>query len=172
MNIKTTSDQMIRDAALKDAKEIAEIYNHYILNTTVTFEEKPVNSDAMWERVLACTEKWPWLVCLEGESIIGYAYAVDWKPREAYKHSVECSVYLRHGEEGKGVGTRLYAALLEELSRLEVHAIIGGITLPNDSSVEFHEKFGFKKIAHFEEVGFKFGKWLDVGYWELLLGEK
>ncbi|MBL4577271.1 MAG: N-acetyltransferase [Flavobacteriales bacterium] len=163
---------MIREVSPFDAGQICEIYNYYILNSTVTFEELPASSEVIRERIETCISKWPWLVYEAGDRILGYAYAIDWKPRDAYKHSVESSVYLRQGEEGKGVGSSLYTDLLERLSNLNVHAVIGGITLPNDKSIAFHEKFGFSKVAQFEEVGYKFGEWLDVGYWELLLGKK
>jgi phosphinothricin acetyltransferase len=82
---------------------------------------------------------------------------------------VENSVYLKHGLEGKGLGQKLLASLLEELRKIEIHTIVTGITLPNDRSVGLHEKFGFKKVAQFPEIGYKMGLWLDVGYWTLNL---
>ncbi len=99
----------------------------------------------------------------------GYAYASEWKSRCAYRYSVETTVYLHPDARGKGIGTLLYQELIRKLSKLELHAAIGGIALPNDASVALHEKIGFKKAAHFKQVGYKFNKWVDVGYWELIL---
>jgi len=96
-------------------------------------------------------------------------HASKWKGRCAYRFSVEATVYLKTGKLGKGIGTKLYTALLNDLRKRNIHAVIGGIALPNKESQYLHEKFGFKKVAHFTEVGYKFNKWIDVGYWELLL---
>jgi phosphinothricin acetyltransferase len=111
----------------------------------------------------------PWLI-LEAEGRIrGYAYATRWRVRPAYRHSVESSVYLEQGAVGQGWGKQLYLALIELLREQELHLVIGGIALPNERSIALHEKLGFAKVAHFSEVGFKFGQWRDVGYWELRL---
>ena len=101
--------------------------------------------------------------------IQGYAYATDWKPRGAYRHSVESTVYLRNGQSGHGYGSQLYSKLIELLMRLQVHTVIGGIAQPNEESIALHEKFGFVKVAHFKEVGYKFDQWVDVAYWQLIL---
>jgi phosphinothricin acetyltransferase len=158
---------MIRSANPKDSKEIAEIYNYYILNSIVTFEEEPISANEMSIRMKSDTSELPWLVYEIDQNIVGYAYAKHWKPRSAYRHSTEISIYLKHGEFNKGIGSRLYAELIRQLKSLNFHAIIGGIALPNDASIALHEKLGFKKVAHFKEVGFKFQKWIDVGYWQL-----
>jgi len=100
---------------------------------------------------------------------MGYAYANKWKSRRAYKHSVESTIYIQSGELYKGIGTILYGELINRLKNLGFHSIIGGIAMPNEASINLHEKLGFEKVAHFKEVGFKFEKWIDVGYWELLL---
>ncbi len=126
----------------------------------------------MRERLKLISSQYPWLVYEENNRIIGYAYATKWKSRSAYLYSVESTVYVKKGEERKGIGTKLYTKLLELLLNERIHVVIGGITLPNSSSVGLHEKLGFKKIAHFKEVGYKFGKWRDVGYWELILDSK
>jgi len=160
---------MVRPATPEDANQIADIYNYYIINTSSTFEKTPNPPDIMKERVEKTQVKYPWLV-IEIEGIIqGYAYATDWKPRGAYRHSVESTVYLRNGQNGIGYGSLLYSKLLEKLKKLSVHAVIGGIALPNERSIALHEKFGFKKVAHFREVGYKFDQWVDVAYWQLLL---
>ncbi len=112
----------------------------------------------------------PWLVA-ENDSgvVVGYAYASKWKGRCAYRHSAEVTVYLAPDAAAQGVGTRLYEALFSELRDRGIHTAIGGIALPNPPSVALHEKFGMKKVAHFAEVGHKFDRWIDVGYWQVVL---
>ena len=163
---------MVRTVKLEDATEISEIYNYYILNSVVTFEETPVSVGEMKDRIQSTNSKLPWIVYEKDQQVLGYAYASEWKSRGAYKHSVESTVYLRQGEENKGVGTSLYTELIEQLINMGFHAVIGGIALPNDASIALHEKFGYEKVAHFKEVGFKFEKWVDVGYWELMINKK
>jgi phosphinothricin acetyltransferase len=160
---------MIRPALLADAMQIACIYNPYITETVVTFEEQQINAQSMAERMAAVLPALPWLVWQEHDQILGYAYAAPWKQRSAYRHSVESTIYLHPTAIGRGIGTQLYGALLEELRSRKVHAVVGGIALPNVASTTLHEKLGFTKIAHFREVGRKFNTWIDVGYWELLL---
>lgn len=162
---------MIRNVQLSDANAIAEIYNHYVLNGVATFEENTVSEHEMAQRIDKQQQSGlPWLVLLDSEEVIvGYAYGGQFKTRSAYRFSVESTVYLKPNTEGNGYGTRLYQALFEKLRSLNIHVVIGIISLPNDASVALHEKMGMKKAAHFEEVGYKFGKWIDVGYWQVKL---
>jgi L-amino acid N-acyltransferase YncA len=158
---------MIRAATESDAQAIADIYNYYIANTVVTFEEQAISKNDILERMEKITgASLPWLVAEDGGVVIGYAYAGKWNVRSAYRHTVESTVYLSNSSVAKGWGTRLYQALFDTLRHKSIHVVIGGITLPNPASVALHEKFGMKQVAHFPEVGFKFGKWLDVGYWQ------
>jgi L-amino acid N-acyltransferase YncA len=158
----------IRTVNLEDAAQIAEIYNYYIKNTHQTFETEALSADEMQERIAKIIEDYPYLVAeYEGE-IYGYAYATQFKMRQAYEFSAEVSIYVKSDAKQKGIGTRLYEKLFEELKETDVHAIIAGISLPNDGSVKFHEKLGFTKVARFREVGYKLGRWVDVGYWELI----
>jgi phosphinothricin acetyltransferase len=158
----------IRQVKPSDAEQIAEIYNFYVQNTHHTFETEPVNFEEMQNRIGEIAENYPYFVAEENEEILAFAYATKYKPRIAYKHSVEVSVYVKSGIKGKGFGTKLYEKLFEELKQSDFHAIIAGIALPNEASIKLHERFGFVKVAHFREVGFKFEKWIDVGYWELI----
>lgn len=160
----------IREALAEDAKAIADIYNPYILNTVITFEETPVTPEEIQTRVEAVKALgYPYLVMEQNDLVIGYAYANLWRTRAAYRHTVETSIYLDPNSAGKGLGTVLYKELLERLKTMDIHVILGGITLPNPVSVGLHEKLGFKKVAHFTQVGYKFGRWLDVGFWQLTL---
>ncbi|MCU4165918.1 arsinothricin resistance N-acetyltransferase ArsN1 family B [Carboxylicivirga caseinilyticus] len=160
---------MIRPVLKTDAKAICDIYNYYVENTIVTFEEENVSVGEMQERIEKVLQQHSWFVYEKEGEIVGYCYATGWRARTAYRYSTETTVYLKKGYEGNGVGTQLYKYLIQDLIRKDVHSFIGGISLPNEASVALHEKMGFKKIAHFSEVGQKFNKWIDVGYWQLVL---
>jgi phosphinothricin acetyltransferase len=160
---------MIRSVKIDDAAAIRDIYNYYIINTIISFEEEPVSIREMTKRIRNISASYPWLVWEESEEVLGYAYIHQWHERAAYRYSAEVSIYLKKGHEGKGIGGNLFAHLLEKVKKSNIHALISGITLPNERSIALHEKFGFKKVARFNEVGFKMNKWLDVGYWELIL---
>jgi L-amino acid N-acyltransferase YncA len=153
----------------KDIPAICAIYNYYIENTVITFEEVPVPVSEMSERVKFHSKLWPWLVCEVEGAVVGYAYASKWKERAAYKNSVEISVYIQNASVGKGYGKALCGALLDALTKLGCHVVIGGVALPNAASIALHEHFGFQMVAHFSEVGFKFGRWVDVAYWQKIL---
>lgn len=160
---------MIRDAIADDARGVCGIYNPYVLETTITFEEQAVTEQAMRERILETTAALPWLVSEEQGDILGYSYATRWKARPAYRYSVETTVYVKNGAVGRGLGTQLYVELIKRLRGLGMHRAMGGIALPNNASVALHQKLGFKKVAHFPEVGYKMGRWIDVAYWQLEL---
>jgi phosphinothricin acetyltransferase len=160
---------VIRPATTADAPRIAEIYNHQVRETVVTFEEQPVADEEMARRIAETTAGNPWLVSEVDGTLAGYAYASSWKRRSAYRYAVESTIYLAPEFHGRGLGTKLYRALIDEMRACGFHCTIGGISLPNPASIALHEKLGFKPIGQFREVGWKFGKWVDVGYWELLL---
>lgn len=160
---------MIRPAITSDAIAIAKIYNYYISHSLATFEEIEINAEEMASRILSVSQKLPWLIYEESNEILGYAYATLWKPRSAYRNTVESTVYVKPNAFKKGIGKLLYNELINRLKALEHHAVLAGITLPNEASVALHEKLGFVKVGQLKEVGNKFGKWVDVGYWELLL---
>ncbi|MFT6334005.1 MAG: L-amino acid N-acyltransferase YncA [Saprospiraceae bacterium] len=160
---------MIRQAKISDASQIADIYNYYVLNTIITFEMLPISTAAMSEKIVNTMENYPWIVFEKNGEILGYAYVTEWKSRGAYKNSVESTVYLKPNQSGKGSGSALYVELISQLKKLNIHSIIGGIGQPNEASIALHEKLGFKKVAHFKEIGFKFDKWVDVAYWQLII---
>jgi L-amino acid N-acyltransferase YncA len=163
-------DTSIRPATTADGEALARIYNFFIRETVVTFEEQEVSAAEMTTRLQDVQQALlPWLVAEQDGEVVGYAYATKWKTRSGYRFSTEVSVYLDHRQGGRGLGSRLYEQLFSILKDQGLHAAIGGIALPNDASVALHEKFGFTKVAHFRETGFKFGKWIDVGYWEKIL---
>ncbi|MCD6050074.1 MAG: phosphinothricin N-acetyltransferase [Verrucomicrobia bacterium] len=160
---------MIREVTAQDAEKVCAIYNHYVLGTTITFEEEAVSAETMRKRFADVTAMYPWLILEDDGQVLGYAYARKFHERAAYRHTAELAVYLAHECHGRGAGSSLYRELLARLKPLKVHVALGGIALPNEKSVALHEKLGFKKVAHLEEVGWKFERWIDVGYWELKL---
>lgn len=160
----------IRPVQKTDAKNVAAIYNYYVLYSIITFEEKPVSINEQTHRIKAAQQSnMPWLVCLKKNQIIGFAKVAPWKKRSAYRCTVESTIYVKPEYTGKGTGGFQYKALLSELGPQKVHSIIAGIALPNEASIALHKKFGFVKAAHLEQVGFKFNKWINVEYWQLLL---
>jgi len=161
---------MILPVKRQDAQAIVDIYNYYVENTVITFEENIITVNEMVERIETVTDlNLPWLVIKENNILLGYAYATPWKVRSAYRYSVEATVYLTPKAQGKGLGTQLYKALFSELKQKSIHSVLGGITLPNPASIALHEKLGMTKVAHFHQIGRKFEQWLDTGYWQLTL---
>ena len=159
----------IRECLDTDVSRVCDIYNHYVRETVVTFEDTPLTVAEMARRVTEVRKRFPWLVIEAEGTVAGYAYASLWKMRSAYRFAVETTIYLAPEAAGRGLGTTLYGALLEALPQRDVHRALGCIALPNAASVALHERLGFKKIGIFDEVGWKLGRWVDVGYWELAL---
>jgi len=165
-----SAETVIRPATGEDTAALCRIYNHYVRETHVTFEETTLSSPEMAERVRATIAAGlPWLVAEQKGRISGFAFAIAWRTRAAYRYTVETAVYLEANVAGRGLGTALYGRLLEILRERGMHSAIGGIALPNDASVALHEKLGFEKVAHLREVGYKHKQWVDVGYWQLVL---
>lgn len=160
---------IIRPCTLDDIPAICAIYNHYVEHTVITFEEVPVTIEQMQERFTVYTRSYPWLICENAGVVVGYAYASHWKDRSAYKHTAEVTVYLAHQATQKGSGSALYAELIEQLRTKGCHTLLGCLAIPNEPSTKLHERFGFKQVAHFADVGRKFDRWIDVGYWQKVL---
>lgn len=160
----------IRPASPADAARICAIYNPFIATTTISFEEEAVDEMDMARRIADVDEAGlPWLVLTLDGNVAGYAYASKWRARCAYRQSVETSVYLAPELHGQGWGSKLYRHLIDALRARELHTVIAGIAQPNEASVALHERMGFRKVAHFAEVGFKFGRRIDVAYWQMHL---
>lgn len=164
------SEPVIRNLLDRDVPAIVEIYNPYIALTTITFEDEVVSIQEMRRRVHQVRDQGlPWL-CVEVDNhLAGYAYAARWRERSAYRFTAESTIYLHKDYTGRGTGKLLYSTLVDMIRNAGMHMVIGVITLPNPASVALHEKLGYKQVAHFSEVGFKFNQWLDVGYWQLVL---
>lgn len=161
---------IIRKVLPVDAAEISKIYNHYIANTVITFEEETVTEDIIGQRINEVQSfRLPWFVAEQDGNVMGYSYAGKWKDRSAFRYSTEVTVYLHPNHMGKGIGVELYSKLLHALKSQGIHVAIGGIALPNEASIKLHERMGFLKVAQFKEVGFKFNRWIDVEYWQRTL---
>ena len=164
------ADLRIRDALDGDAAAVAAIYNVHVRDTIVTFELEEVDAVEMARRMAQVRDLGlPWLVLEEHGVVIGYAYGGQWKARAAYARTVESSIYLADAACGRGLGKTLYAELIARLHGCGIHAVIGGVSLPNAASVALHEGIGFEPIGVFREFGWKLGRWIDVGYWQLRL---
>jgi len=157
---------MIREARVEDSKRISEIYNHYVATTVITFDEFPQKADKFAKSI---ENGDPWFVSEDDGAVTGFAYAVQWKSKNAYRYIYESTIYLDVDKAGKGTGSLLYKKLIDSSKERGLHSLIACIVLPYDLSVNFHEKHGFKKVGHVTEAGYKFEKWIDVGYWQLLL---
>ena len=161
--------KMIRAANSKDGPALAAIYNWYIANSTCTFEDEPLSDEGMLARIALADADQPWVVLEEDEVVLGYAYASVWKERAAYDRSREVTIYLHQEATGNGRGRQLYQHLIDELRKKPIQCLIATIALPNAGSIALHEKLEFTKVGQFSEVGYKFGKFVDVGYWQLIL---
>src|SRR6476660_721429 len=164
-----SSTARIRFAGESDAAAIAEIYRPVVESTTISFETVPPDRDEMARRIVETTREHPWLVCEIGGRVAGYAYATKHRVRSAYRWSVDTSVYVDASVRKSGVGRGLYGSLFGILSAQGYFNAYAGIALPNAASVGLHEAVGFRKIGVYQRVGFKFGEWRDVGWWQLEL---
>ena len=161
----------IRPANENDAKGILDIYAPYISDTSYTFESEVPSVSEFAARITSYLERWPWLVCEAEGKIAGYAYASRYRERIGYQWSIECSVYVHDDYLGKGVGFALYKPLFEILKEQGYRNVYAVINLPNERSVRFHEKFGFSYLTTYKNVGYKLGKWKNVGWWQLIINE-
>jgi L-amino acid N-acyltransferase YncA len=166
------ADGHLRRVRAEDCREICGIYNYYVENTVISFEEQVISEEEMSGRIARIVAAYPWIVYeLEGR-VVGYAYLSRWKERPAYRFTAEDTVYVHSDCIGKGIGKALLGGMFEAVQERDIHVIMSVIALPNESSVGLHERFGFRKVAHFSQVGFKHGRWIDVGYWELQTGDR
>lgn len=159
----------MRKVTLQDARAIAGIYNYYIEHTTSTFEQEPVSEEEIRNRILSISSRYPYYVEESGGQVTGYCYAHLWKERAAYARTLETTVYVAPGEERKGIGTRLMNRLIDDCRQAGIHSLIACITADNHPSLLLHEHLGFVQVSRFQEVGFKFGRWLDIVDCQLLL---
>jgi phosphinothricin acetyltransferase len=161
---------VIRDAEAADFEAIAAITNHYILNTPIHFAYEAQTAAELRDPWLKNRQTYPFLVIVHptGE-VVGYAKAARWRERSAYDRTAEVGLYLHPQHCGQGHGRKLYQALIDRCREHTFHSVIGGIALPNAPSVRLHEGLGFRHVGTFHQVGWKYEKWHDVGFWQLML---
>ena len=164
-------ERVMRTAHIGDARDIQSIYAPVVTATAISFEIDPPPVAQIEERIRGTLPRFPWLVCIAEEKVLGYAYAGAHRERAAYRWSVDVTVYVGEGARRSGVGRSLYGALLRILRRQRFHAAFAGITLPNEGSVALHRALGFEPVGIYEEVGFKFGQWHSVSWWRRGLGD-
>lgn len=163
------TDPTVRPVRTDDAEAIADIYRHYVTDTTTSFEVTPPSAGEMRRRITAISAAHPYLVCEMDGKVAGYCYVHPWKERAAYSATMETTIYLSPDVRGHGLGRMMMGRLLAECRSRGYHALIACITAENDESCRFHESIGFVKVSHFREVGHKFGRVLDVVDYEMLL---
>lgn len=163
---------IIRLAEERDVKGILEIYTPFVLDTTVTFEETVPDEVSFWQRMQDIMKDLPFLVCEIDGRIAGYAYASGYRSRASYRWTREVSVYIHPDFYRRKVGHALYTTLNEMVRYQGVANLLAIITMPNESSVAFHEHVGYKKCAEFSNVGYKMNQWLNVGWFELFLQDE
>jgi phosphinothricin acetyltransferase len=162
---------MIRLANPTDAVAMLAIYAPYIRHTSLTFETGVPAVADFANRIRSYLENWPWIVYEKDGQVLGYAYASRYRERVAYQWSVECSVYIHDDHFRSGIAKKLYTPLFSILKTQGFTTVYAVINLPNDRSVAFHESMGFSYFATFKKVGYKLGKWKDVGWWQLQLND-
>lgn len=160
---------MLRLARHTDAPALAAIYAPSVRGSAVSFEEHPPTASEMAARVAATVPRWPWLVAEVDGACVAYAYAGPHRVRAAYRWAVEVSVYAAPGHHRRGLGRRLYGTLLPLLRDQGYRRAFAGATLPNPASAGLHEAMGFAAIGVYPDVGYKNGRWHDVGWWSLAL---
>ena len=158
----------IRPAGDADAAAIAAVYAPYVTGSVISFEAEPPDAQEMQRRMTA-RPRLPWLVAVDGDDVLGFAYASAHRAREAYRWAADASVYLEAGRRGRGIGRALYDVLVPLVRDLGYVTLHAGIALPNDASRRLHEAMGFELVGVYRSVGFKAGAWHDVGWWQLPL---
>ena len=159
---------MIRKVQLSDAEDIVNIYNYYIENTIISFETLKIDVNEETQRIKKIlNNNYPFIVYEEQDMVLGYAYLSKWRERDAYKNTLETSIYVHKDYHNKGIGKILYKELINLGKAQGIHVLIGGMSIPNPQSQKLHEKLGFERVGLFKEVGYKFNKFIDVEFWQL-----
>lgn len=160
----------IREAIEQDLQQLLVIYNEIILNTTAVYDYDPHTMEmrTQWFETKKL-QGFPVFVAEEDGKILGFSSIGPFRAWAAYKYSVENSVYVAADARGKGIGKLLIPPLIEAAKKLQLHTIVAGIDATNEASLKLHKSFGFEEVAHFKEVGWKFGKWLDLKFLQLIV---
>jgi phosphinothricin acetyltransferase len=169
---RSQQPHLIRDAdPARDGAGCAAVYAPFVEDSAASFEERAPSPEGFGERIERMSSTHPWLVAAAGEEVIGFAYACPHRQRAAYRWAADVSVYVAPAHKRRGIGRALYGSLLPLLVRQGLHVACAGITLPNEPSVALHQSFGFTLVGVHRRIGFKQGRWWDVGWWQLELQE-
>jgi phosphinothricin acetyltransferase len=162
----------VRPGGEPDLEKLNNIYNQYVKDTHYTFDIEPMTIEARreWFSHYGPSGRHRLLVALSDDALVGFACSSMFRPRPAYQTSVETTIYLAPDAVGHGAGTMLYSELFRSLASEDIHRAYAGISLPNPASIALHERFGFKRVAHFTEQGRKFGRYWDVAWYEKPIG--
>ena len=163
---------IIWDACISDAPRLLEIYSYYVQHTAISFEYTTPTQEEFCRRMRHIMSRYPYLVAEAEGKIVGYAYASPFHSRAAYQWAAECSIYVEQSCRQSGVGRRLYTALEELLRRQNVTNVYACIAYPNPGSVAFHDRMGYRTIAHFTRCGYKLGRWWDMIWMEKFLSDQ
>jgi len=164
---------VIRDARELDLAAMLAIYNGAVLTTTAVYDYQPRSSEQQVAWFRAKQEHGlPVLVAEDHSAVVGFASYGPFRPWPAYLHSVENSLYVTPEQRGRGIGSALLPALIQRAAERGLHTMIAGIDATNEASLRLHAKFGFERVAQFREVGWKFERWLDLAFLQLMLGRR
>ena len=157
---------VVRPATCDDLPRLTEIYNYYVIHTPITFDLEPytVEKRLAWFEQFGSSGRHRLLVAEESGLVLGYAGTTRFRPKAAYDTTVETTIYCAHDNVSKGLGSTLYAALFAAIAKEDIRLIVGGFTTPNEASQRLHERFGFRRVGIFHEVGRKFGRYWDVAW--------
>jgi phosphinothricin acetyltransferase len=156
----------------RDAAACAAIYAPYVRDTVISFELEPPDERELADRIERYSRSHAWLVAEDGGRVVGFAYGCPHRERAAYRWAADVSVYVDRDQRRRGIGRQLYGELLPLLKRQGLYVACAGVTLPNEASVGIHESFGFRPVGIYRQIGFKAGRWWDVGWWQLELRER
>jgi Sortase and related acyltransferases len=161
---------LIRQAVESDLEPMLAIYNDIIVHTTAVYDYEPHTLDMRrtWFRTKQ-QQGFPVFVAEDNGRLVGFSAIGPFRAWAAYKYSVENSIYVAADQRGRGIGKMLMAPLIESAEELQLHTIIAGIDATNEASIALHRQFGFEQVAHFKQVGYKFGRWLDLVFMQLIL---
>jgi len=170
--VKAADAVTLRPVARADAAAIAAIYDPFVRESVVTFEEEPVDAATMADRIGTVTASFPWWVLCLDDDVVGYAYATTWRARSAARFVCETSIYLDARVRGRRLASGLYRALFDDLRARGIEVAMAAIALPNPASVALHERLGFVSVGLMPAVGWKLGRWVDLGFWQYRLGPR
>ena len=169
--MKNNEKIIFRLAKIDDAEKLVEIYAPYVKNTNITFEYEVPTIDEFKQRITKIMSKFPYIVACIGDEIVGYTYASTFRERQAYNWCVETSIYINEKYQGRKIGEILYTKLEAILKLQNITNLVASITYPNPQSIVFHEKFNYKKIAHFTKCGYKQNYWYDMIFMEKVINK-